>query len=467
MVPFLPNKLSNTAIYLYLGSLAAVTFFFYRFAMGLDFIVMGIVWVVGFFGLASLLSRQWSQISEKAYVRNLLLTALGLRMLWVVFSMVFYTLKTGIPFEFEAADSMFYHGEAMWMSQVPLATVVDVLFTSRDGWSDSGYLFYLQMVYRIVGPSVLVARLLKCVWGTLMVYLLYRLAQRNLGDQAGRMAGVFACLMPNLIIYCGLHLKEVEMLLLMVATLERADYLIRSRHYTVFTVATPVLLALSLFTFRTVLGISAFFSMATALLFTSPRVIGRTKRWVLIAWSVLALSLLVGGNFTSEVAQVWENRLENQAAKREYQTAMGSRWARYATGTVMMPMMVFLPYPTMVNVSEQYNQQVMSGGNFVRNYLGIFVLIAIYSAVFVNKNWRDLSLVGSFTLVYLGIVSMSGFANAERFLLPGLPGLLVMAASGVSLLNANNYRAVRLWSFVVVAMALGWAYFKVGHRGLL
>ena len=48
MVPYLPKKISNTAIYLYLGALAAVTIFFIRHTMSLTFYIIGIVWVVGF-----------------------------------------------------------------------------------------------------------------------------------------------------------------------------------------------------------------------------------------------------------------------------------------------------------------------------------------------------------------------------------------------------------------------------------
>lgn len=133
----------------------------------------------------------------------------------------------------------------------------------------------------------------------------------------------------------------------------------------------------------------------------------------------------------------------------------------------MAPMMFVLPFPTMVDVDEQYNQQILSGGNYVRNVFGGFVLIAVFSAIFRKKNWRDLSFIGSYVIAYLGIVSASGFANSERFLLPGLPILLVLAAYGVTLLNAKNYRFIKIWLIIVPVMIVGWAVFKLGSRGLL
>ena len=82
MIPYLPKKISTTAIYLYLGALAAVTVLFFRHAMSWEFILMGLVWVVGFFLLSSYCSRRWQDISQKALLRNLFLTALGLRWAW-------------------------------------------------------------------------------------------------------------------------------------------------------------------------------------------------------------------------------------------------------------------------------------------------------------------------------------------------------------------------------------------------
>jgi hypothetical protein len=187
---------------------------------------------------------------------------------------------------------------------------------------------------------------------------------------------------------------------------------------------------------------------------------------MLIAWGILAISTLAGGVISTEIQSTWEDRGDNQIAKRTHQTNKGNQWAKYATGTVMAPMMFVMPFPTMVDVDQQYNQQMLSGGNYVRNFFGGFVLIAIFSAIFITKNWRNLSLIGSFAIAYLGIISSSGFANSERFLLPALPILLIMAAYGISLLNAKNYRFVKIWYYVVPVMAVAWAFFKLGSRGL-
>lgn len=464
MIPFLPRQIASKAIVLYLIALGAVTFLYFSHAMSLVYIVMGIVWVVGFFLLTSFCSKKWKEVPQKRFLTSLALTSAGVRLVWVVFSYFFYTAYTGIPFEFDAADSLGYWEDGVWLATLKWPEIIEYL--SFKGVSDSGYLLYLTCLYKIIGPNIIVTRLLKVMWSTATVVLIYQLTKRNIGEEGARLAAIMACFMPNLIVYCGLHLKETEMLFLVIAFLERSDYLLRTKKYNVFTIAVPLLLLVSLFAFRTVLGVSGVIAFISGLVFTNTSVVGRRKKVMIVGWAVAAAVALGGGTIINEVEGAWEERSTNQETKRLSQTMRGNRWAKYSTGAVMAPMMFVMPFPTMVDVDEQYNQQILSGGNYVRNFLGGFVLLALYCALFVKKNWRDLSLLGAFVVAYLGIIAMSGFANSERFLLPGLPLLLIIASYGITLLNARYYRFIKIWYWIVPVMSIAWAFFKLGSRGL-
>ena len=364
------------------------------------------------------------------------------------------------------ADSIAYHGEGEWLSLESWKTVFDYLFFHRNSVSDSGYCLYLTLVYKIFGPNIIITRLLKALLGSWMCVLVYKLTARCMEERTARMTGVFTMLMPNLIVYCGLHLKEAEMLFLIVAFLERADYVMRSKKVNVVNVVVPILLAFSLFLFRTVLGAVALFSFGTALLF-APRNVMRKGRKVIIAlWVIVAVVILAGGTILNEIEATWNSREANQETKRLQQTIRGNQWAKYATGTVMAPAVFVLPLSTMTD-THQENQLVLHGGNYVRNFMGVFVLLAFFSALFIKKNWRDFALIGSFLVGYLGIISMSGFAGSERFLLPGLPCLIIFWAYGISILNPRNYRFVKYWYVLIPFVEIGWAYFKIGSRGLL
>lgn len=467
MVPHFPKQISYKAIGIYILALAFISLFYFDYSMSWGYVTLGTMWVLSFFTLSNYFSKGWRVIDEKGFIRNLFLLAFGLRIVWVIASYFFYIHINGNPFEFGAADSMGYHREAEWLASEPWSTAWDYYFGPESyGISDVGYPLYLTVLYKIIGPNIIIARIIKAFLGSFTCFLLYRLASRTFGENTGRMAGIMTALMPNLIIYCGYHLKETEMLFLEVTFLERLDFMIRTKRFTFINVLLPTLLASSLFFFRTVLGAAAMFAFASTVLLSSAQSMKQNgKRIALIGWGLLVLLTMSGGTIATETEAYWEERDENVVNKRIGQTARGNQWAQYATGAVMAPMAFVLPYATMVNVDEQYGQQEKSGGNYVRNFMGLFALLAVYEAIR-RKNWRDKILIASFVVAYLGVVSLSGFSNSERFLLPGLPGLILFWSYGIATLREKTYKLFTPWCVIVLIMEFGWAFFKLGSRGL-
>lgn len=467
MVPYFPRRIAERAIVIYLISLALVSVFFYRYLMLPGYIVLGVVWVSAFFLLTNKFSMEWRRVSEKEYLRRLFLVAVGIRLVWVVASYFYYIDATGRPFEFEAADAMGYHEEATWAAGASWFEVWDAYFGSgAHGVSDVGYPLYLSLIYRIFGPVIIIPRIIKAFISAYTCILLYRVTSRIVNDDMGRLAGIICALIPNLVIYCGYHLKETEMIFLEVLFLERTDHMLRSEKLKFWDVLFPSLLALSLFFFRTVLGAAAGFAMATAVLLSNaPAMKKGLRRASLVGWGILAVLVFGGGTIMTEVEGYWEERDDNVAKKRYEQTVRGNQWAQYATGTVMAPMMFVLPFSTMVNVDGQYAQQTKHSGNYVRNFMGFFAILAFYEAIR-RKKWRDLALPGVFVLTYLSIVAVSGFSNSERFLLPGMPLLIFFWTYGIATLRPQTFKYFAPWTYVVILMEVAWAYFKLGSRGL-
>ena len=467
MVPFFPKQISQRAILVYLAALAAISLYFSDNAMRWTYMLLGGGFVVGFFALLSHWTPRWGKLSAQQFVSSLFIVAIVLRILWVVISYFAYMKATGLPFEFGAADSLGYHNEAEWLSGERWAYILNYYFgPASEGISDVGYPLYLTLLYKIFGTGVIPPRILKALLSAWTCILVYKLASRTFGEPTGRMAGLMCALMPNLIIYCGLHLKETEMIFLEVAFMERLDFVIRERRFSLWNVLLPTLIAGSLFFFRTILGAAAIFTFVSAILLSSvPTMKKGWKRTALAGWGVLCLALFSGGTAVTELEALWEERDENESTKRLEQVSRGNQWAQYATGAVMAPMAFVLPYATMVDIDEQYGQQEKHGGNFIRNFMGFFVFLAIIESIR-RKEWRQFVIIGAFTIAYLGVVALSGFSNSERFLLPGLPCLIMMWAYGVSTLRVQSYRWINFWCVIVFLLEFGWAFFKLGSRGL-
>ena len=310
MVPYLPKQVSRLGISTYFVALVMISLFFWDYAMSVMYMILGVVWVVGFFLLTTQWSRDWRSVSKEQYVASLIAIAFVLRVIWVIVSFYYYKRVTGIPFEIDVADAIGYHEEAEWLAASDWSVAWMYYFgPTSQGISDVGYPLYLTVLYKAFGTNIMIPRIIKAFLSALTCFLLYKLSSRTFGESFGRMAGIMCALMPNLVIYCGYHLKETEMLFLEVAFLERMDYLLRSRKNNVINILLPTLLAGSLFFFRTVLGAAAVFAAATAVLLSStPSMNQGWKRVALIGWGVLSLVVLSSGTAMTEVEGYWEER---------------------------------------------------------------------------------------------------------------------------------------------------------------
>ncbi len=482
MLTYFPKYLSTTAIVVYFVALAVVSFLYTQYAMQWYWVAMGIVCVGGFFLLSNYLTKAWYNYSTARFTKNLFWWALALRVVAVVFMYWFFTEMTGQPFQFGAADTLFYHELARFGHTLISTGNFHFLpefdmYAGGLGLSDSGYPIWLSIVYWLTGDSIFLSRVIKALLGAWMCVLVYRIAMRNFGEHTGRMAAIFSMLMPNLIYYCGSGLKECEMVFLLVAFVERADYILRTGKFTGWQFVLTLLLMISLFFFRTVLGAAAVLSFAVALLLTSKRTAKLSKRWLMLILVGLVAIYFVGGRIAMEVEEYWNMRETNQMAANQARSEWkdGNSLAKYAGVAVFAPMIFTIPFPTMVETEGQENQRMMHGGNFIKNIMSCFCLFALILLVFkdgklsgfLKGEWRHHVLLLAILLSYLAILTLSAFAQSERFHLPALPFEMILAAYGLSQLSQPKHKTwYTLWCVLMVVAAIAWNWFKLRGRGL-
>lgn len=472
MLNYFPKYFTNKAILLYFIALLAVTFVFFSRSMNVLWMVFGLIEVVGFFYFSNLLTKKSINISPKLFKKRLFYTSALLRLAWVVFSYFFYKNMTGQPFEFSSADAMFYDEMGQFGARLISQGNFNFLdeFNRYSGGlslSDTGYPIYLSIIYFLTGSSIFIARLLKVVWSTWTVLLVYKIATRNFGESTGRIAGILAMLFPNLILYCGIHLKEVEMVFLITAFIERADFLIRYRNFSFKNIAIPLLIVVLLFSFRTVLGASALFALLSALLFSTQKIMGFSQRFVIGIWVVVAIAYFLGGRISTEVEEVWNQRMTGQQTSLEWraQREGGNTLADKAGAYIFAPAIFIIPIPTMVNITGQENQMLIHGGNFVKDILAFFIAF-ITILILKRKQWRDFVLIEAFFLGYLAIIAFSAFAQSERFHQPILPFYMIFAAYGISNVTNKTKKYFNWYLVGLFFIFIVWNWFKLAGRGL-
>lgn len=471
---YFPSNYAFQAVLAYICAMLVISIRFSAYVMLWYWWLFGIVGVLGFFYGANKLTKLWGNYTDRLFKKQLFWTALAIRIIMVLFLYWFFTqLSDKPPLMFHAADSEGYHDEAVWIAQTirdgQFSTYLQYKFVATNGISDAGYPMYLGFIYLLTGDSILIARLIKAIWSALTCVLIYKLGSRNFGESVGRMAGIFVMLEPHFIIYSGLHLKETEMIFLLVLFLERADNLIRSREFRVGTIAPVFLLAASLFFFRTVLGLAAIFAFIMALLLSSQKVANLGRRWMVLILFVLCAGYFVGGRVLSEVEYAWEGRHTNQEA-RYGEIKRSQSLAKYATKTMLAPMIFTIPFPTMVETPGQENHRMLHAGNVVKNVMSLFCILALILLI-INKSpttgWRNNVLLGAYLIAYLIIIVQSAFMHVDRFHLPAYIIELLFAAYGVSQMPKLKYKKLyTYWCVLMFVAWIAWAWFKLSGRGL-
>ena len=148
-----------------------------------------------------------------------------------------------------------------------------------------------------------------------------------------------------------------------------------------------------------------------------------------------------------------------------YATTKGANaLARYGTASVFMPMMLFAPFPTLVYIEDQPNAMMINGNIFTRNVYAFFVLIALFT-LYKKKILTEHVLILALLLSYLVILAMSGFALSERFHMPAVPFLLILAGYGITQMNNKNVKFYIPYLVLMGLVIIGWNWFKLAGRG--
>ena len=471
-----PKAITNTAMLTYLLAMIGCIVAYSSHIMPVKWWMFGLISVLGFFYFANRQTKLWLNTRPMAFAKKLFWSAFAIRVVWVLISYWLYYEWTGTGFSINAADELLYdaiaHYAANMLREGDWHLYTNVRDYSGYAFSDSGYPMYLSLIYWIFFDSILIARLIKAALSAWTAVLIYKTASRNFDESTGRMAGIFCMLMPNLIYYCSFQLKEVEMVFLAMLFVERADWLLRQPKLKFMPTMAVMLIPMALFMIRTALAATLVMAFFCALLLTTGRVSGIGKRIVL---SVAALGFVIVMMFTStsigdDVKQMWNTRGSTQQSNMEWRTTRdnGNKFAKYASATVFAPMIFTIPFPTMTETPHQENQKMIHGGNFVKNILSYFTIMALFILLFTG-NWRKHVLPLAVLCGYLVVLVFSNFAQSERFHLPILPLTMMFAALGVSLMKENPWIKTyfNYWCVLMFLAAIAWNWFKLAGRGMI
>ena len=469
----MPTKLHRHFIYIgigvYLLALFIVSVCFRTYMLKPLWLAWGIGTVLFFFLLSYCCFNRWKNNPSKQFVRKIFWFALGIRLLYLGCIIFYYYLQTGVSFEYQAADSWNYHRLATYLADLAkegrFKELLFVLRCNMYGFSDHGYVLYLTTLYTCFDNNILGPRILKVLMSAYMCVAIYKLASRSLGEKTGRLAAVMAVFLPHFIHYTGTYLKETEMVFLATLALERADYLIRSKRYTFWNILFPILLTAMAFGFRTMIGVIIISSFLVFVIASEQQLLAKKTRITTIGALIVVFIAIMLSPIGKEIILNYKVNVGTSNAMVEKYQQMGIGYAKYAHPKYMAPGAFTLPLTNMVEVANE-NQKMMNGTYYVKNYLAFFALLCILVAIR-DKKCRNLSLIGTYTIAYILVITLSFAFNSERYHLPAMPGILMMAAFAMTRFRKRDFALYYSYLAILMIAIVAWNYLKLAGRGLI
>lgn len=463
------RQISIIGVGVYLLALITISLVFNDYALQLKWVLWGMGEVLFFFVLTTLFYPRWKNDDPKHFRRKVFWTAIGIRALYAFLICYYYYYQTGKAFEYNVADGIWYHRTGVHLSRAVrqgyIRYVFQYLRVYTMGFSDQGYTLWLTLIYTIFGPNLLTPRLFKALMSAYLCIVVYKLGTRTFGERTGRLAAVMCAFMPILIQICGLHTKEMEMIFLSLLALERMDYLIRSKKYTAWNIAFPILLTGLTFGFRTIVGMCLIFAFLVFIMLSPNELVGKKGKIISVSAIVLVFFVFLLTGIGNEMRIIYRLRFVDLNVKTEKYEALGFKHAELAHSKYLAPGAFVLPLAPMVEESPEHNKMI-HGSTYVKNFLAFFAMLAIVVA-FRQKKWRDFSLIGAYELSYLTIIMLSFAANMERYHQPAIPLLVLMAAYAMTHLRRKDLILFYVYCGLLYVALFVWNWLKLSARGLV
>lgn len=472
MLGYFPKIIAQKSIQCYIITLLIVTMLFFQHSLSLYLFVFGIVSVVGFFYGSFSLSKKWINLTPKSYEKKLFKVAFVIRLIYVILIYFLNYKLYGTFHESNGGDIGFYMETPLEaINLVDEYNIIELWRSWGIQYDDMGYMLYLVLVYSIVGniSTVIVPLIIKALLGAFTCVFISRMATNHFGRNVGYMTGIFCALQFNMIWWCGSMMKETEMLFILVYFLSSMDEIISKNKFSVQRIVFLIIVGLSLFLFRTVLGLVAFAAILITLVMGSNRLRSISKRFLTIGLVATVLLFVMADTFSEQI----QNTLT--ASDSSYQeTNMhwrstregGNSFAKYAGAAVFAPLIFTIPFPSMIytDISQEMQMQA-HGGYFIKNVMSFFVIFVMFYLL-KTKQWKHHLLPITFMCGYLAALVLSVFAQSGRFHLLIIPFEMMFAAYGVSLLNKKGIKWFQYALIFECVVCIAWSWFKLAGRGL-
>ncbi|MBI9066032.1 MAG: hypothetical protein JEZ09_01990 [Salinivirgaceae bacterium] len=455
------NKKLNINIFL-----SGIVFFFITIVLSYSFLGINIIdveWVLGqsfvivfFFSATTLFYKYSIQLSSNTFIISLLFISVVIKVLALLFSYYYFIEVFNFPL-LGKSDAYQYHKYSKIIAESSLNIVA---MTSYLPLSDQGAYFYFSSIYKIFGANIFIVGLVNVFFAIHSVFLFYKTIRVISKENVARLSAIVFSFIPILNYYIGLHLKEIFFIWLIIYGTYLIIIIFETKRRSIINLILLLIIGLSLFAFRTVVGLSFFASLAIYLLFSSKIQMSFFVKFIsliIILFSLVFFMLTTG---VSDESEMYYGIAERGTSYTEVNLGKTSVFKSF----VGLPFQVFImltgPYPNLVDIKNDKHYGItryaLISDCFIKSFLGFFFLIAIIRKRVLQNN----IFITSFLLIYMLILAIGGFGLLYRMFLPILPFYIFISILGLQFFIKRRQFAFYVYIFIFVGIYLFFNYSK-------
>jgi len=465
------KKHNEIALFFVIAVLLIHMLFFPGYTMPFPILFGGIGVILFFFIAFQSYSNSWENVGD---IKTRLFLYSFLFRVMALFALYYLTAlydPENLPFELSASDAYNYHKSGVIVADAVLEgrNIFDALSNFWKSEADFGFSLWIGTLYLIFGKSVIAVKVFNAIVGSLTVVRIYQITKFAYGEKQARVAGILTMLMPSLLWFTGIFLKETLLIFLIANIAYYTTQIIKTDKFRIPNTFIILTLLGLIFFFRTVLVPLLLGCVLLQIVFYKTK----NKNYRIFA-GFIATVLLFGSLFvTYELSMDKHIESAIEASQDQFGTeldkASADRGINYSVALVaplLISGAIITPFPSLLNFEErQIGIYAHFQNEIIRNIMYFFVFVGLIR--FIKQRKAGAIFSASFAILYIMILAVSGISFQDRFQVLALPFLIVFMSDGVV---SQYHKKERQWviylSFIFLAI-LAWNFFKLSNRGLL
>jgi 4-amino-4-deoxy-L-arabinose transferase-like glycosyltransferase len=469
----LRNLKSNYFFIFILLTLLFNSVFFNKYLMPLNWLLIGGLVIIIMIGSFIHFNIKWISINAKEFQKKIFTLSLLVNLISLFFIYLLCYLYNGTFFEPGAADSINYHETSSLLAKnysngnYNFEQYLDV----RD-YSDYGYFWFLSYVYYIFGPYTLIARLFNVIFFALTVKSVYKITEITYDTSIAKTAALITAFSPSLLFFIGVNLKEIVMIFILVSAVLSASKILILQDNNPKNYFLLILSIISLFLFRTVLGM-VFIASFLIFYVLNIKLKKKIHKILSVLGTLVSISLVVyylnSIGIISTILEVFGQSESQTDAELNDKISRGAGGGLSVQKVLVVPLLfvsvLIAPFATLVFLDEQVEIAWLFSGNLIKNILVFFALFGIW---FSFKYFRkQTSLIISILFSYCIVLAVSAQTTSSRYQLVTIPFLNIFVAFGIHKLNSRQSKLFIPYLFFIFLAIFAWNYFKLSIRNLI